>query len=103
MVLARVKMDWEDCARRILRIELARAGVSYKELSRRLEALGVVETHMNLSNKVARGRFSFEFFLKCMRALNVRSVELSEIYAPLQTNSGNQSLEPEASGPQMES
>lgn len=83
MVLARVKMDWEDRARRILRIELARAGVSYKELSRRLEALGVDETHMNLSNKVARGRFSFEFFLKCMRALNVRSVELSEIYAPL--------------------
>ena len=64
-------VTWEVEARRILKAELARAGVGYKTLVVRLAALGVDESEANLSNKIARGKFSFVFFLQCMKAIGV--------------------------------
>ena len=70
-------LTWEVEARRILRAELARAGVGYKTLVVRLAALGIEESEANLSNKIARGKFSFVFFLQCMKAIGVESVDIS--------------------------
>jgi len=60
----------------IIRVELTRARVSYKELAWRFEQMGIQETAANLSNKVARGRFSFTFFLQCMKAIGVTVVDI---------------------------
>lgn len=68
--------DWEDQARTIIRVELVRARVNYKELAWRFEQMGIQETAANLSNKVARGRFSFAFFLQCMKAIGVTVVDI---------------------------
>jgi len=70
-------VTWEKEARHILRAELARAGVSYKTLVVRLAALGVEESEQNLSNKISRGKFSFVFFLQCMRAIDVSAVNIA--------------------------
>jgi hypothetical protein len=69
-------LTWEVEARRILRAELARAGVGYKTLAVRLAALGLEESEANLSNKIARGKFSFVFFLQCMKAIGIKSVDI---------------------------
>lgn len=69
-------MTWEQEARRILRAEMTRAGVGYKTLAIRLSALGIDETSVNLSNKVARGKFSFAFFLQVMKALGIVNVNV---------------------------
>ena len=69
-------VTWEIEARRILKAELARAGVGYKTLVVRLAALGIEETEANLSNKIARGKFSFVFFLQCMKSLGVTDVNV---------------------------
>jgi len=69
--------DWEDQARTIIRVELVRARVNYKELAWRFEQMGIQETAANLSNKVARGRFSFAFFLQCMTAIGVTVVDIN--------------------------
>lgn len=69
-------LTWEVEARRILRAELARAGVGYKTLVVRLAALGIEESEANLSNKIARGKFSFVFFLQCMKAIGIKSVDI---------------------------
>lgn len=69
-------LTWEVEARRILRAELARAGVGYKTLAVRLAALGIEESEANLSNKIARGKFSFVFFLQCMKAIGIKSVDI---------------------------
>lgn len=58
----------------ILKGLLARYGVTYKELARRLERLGVSENEAPLRNKINRGTFSFSFFLHCMVALGVEDV-----------------------------
>lgn len=69
-------MDWQAEAKRRLKVELVRKDVSYKVLADRLEKIGVPETERSIQSKVARGTFSFAFFLQCMKALGVRNVDL---------------------------
>ncbi len=72
----RETMDWDDEARSVLKAELARRGVTYKVLAIRLEAIGVKDSEAAIANRLSRGRFSFAFFLQCMRAIEVDTVTL---------------------------
>jgi Domain of unknown function (DUF6471) len=67
-------MNWENEARRILRAELVRRGVTYQQLGRRLQAVGIKETERSIANKMSRGTFSFVFVLQCLKAIGVESV-----------------------------
>ena len=70
--------NWKEAATRLLRVEMQRRGATFKELSRRLELLGVEIASPQLSNNVNRGAFSLVFFLQCMRALEVDVIRLSD-------------------------
>jgi hypothetical protein len=61
--------DWYQIAGNVLRAELARQGLSYRQLAALLAGIGVDETERAIANKLSRGSFSFAFFLQCMRAL----------------------------------
>lgn len=65
-------------AKRILRAEMARSGVSYEELVDRLAKLGKSETSGSLRNKLSRGSFSADFFIGCLTALEVKIVRLED-------------------------
>jgi hypothetical protein len=67
-------MNWENEARRIVRAELVRRGLTYAMLARRLQELGVKETERSVANKMSRGTFSFVFYLQCMSAMGVEQV-----------------------------
>lgn len=69
-------LTWEVEARRILQAELKRAGVSYRTLVALLSTLGVEENEASLSNKITRGKFSFVFFLQCMKVLGITTLDL---------------------------
>lgn len=75
------KSFWQREASAVLRSYLARQGVGYKALSLQLERIGVKLNARALGNKIARGRFSFSFFLQCLRALGYTEVkfELSRL------------------------
>lgn len=82
------KYDWEKEAKRILKVELARAGVSHKVLVARLERLGIKDTSSALASRISRGKFSFVFFLQCMEVLGVKELhfaprELKKSEAPV--------------------
>ncbi|SIT49362.1 conserved hypothetical protein [Paraburkholderia ribeironis] len=62
-------VDWYQVAGNVLRAELARQGISYRQLATLLAGIGVSETQRSIANKMSRGSFSFAFFLQCMRAL----------------------------------
>lgn len=62
-------MDWENEARRIVKAELARRGMTYERLAKRLKTIGINETERSIANKMSRGTFSFVFFLQCMSAI----------------------------------
>ncbi len=70
--------EWADHAKRIVRTEMVRRGVSYEGLAERLAALGVHDTPVNMRNKIARGKFTAVFFLQCLEAVGCRSLALRE-------------------------
>ena len=59
-------------ASRIVKAELARQGITYKELAKLVPG----ETYVQLKTKINRGSFSAAFFIKVMRAIGVEYVDL---------------------------
>ena len=60
----------------ILKAELKRAGVTYAELSERLNAAGLEENAANIGNKLSRGKFSAAFLVQSMDAIGVSDLRL---------------------------
>lgn len=69
-------MEWEQRAARCLRVEMARGGVNFPELARRMSAVGRPVSPQSLRNKLSRGSFSAAFFLEALSALNCRCLNL---------------------------
>ncbi|MEJ0063965.1 MAG: DUF6471 domain-containing protein [Alphaproteobacteria bacterium] len=72
------KIDWAKRVKGILKAELKRRNVSYKELAEKLEAVGVKESERNIANKLARGSFTAVFFVQCLAAIGCQNVRLKE-------------------------
>ena len=70
------RTDWEERAKAILRVEMARKGTTYAQLVERLAAIGIEDNERNLRNKVSRGKFTAGFLLQCLVALGVSSLHL---------------------------
>jgi hypothetical protein len=71
--------SWEDRARRLLKAELARADVGYRELAERLKKHGVKETEASIANKISRGTFSATFLLASLIAVGAEMVRLEDV------------------------
>lgn len=61
---------------RIVKSELKRKGIGYKELAQKLEEIGVGDTERNIANKLARGTFTAVFFVQCLTAIGCNSLDL---------------------------
>lgn len=64
-------VDWKDQAKRLLRAEMTRRGVTTSELAARLG-----EHERTVSNKIVAGSFSAAWMLKCFSAIGVKVVTL---------------------------
>jgi hypothetical protein len=62
----------------ILKGKMASQRVSYAELSRRLEEIGVKGTAGSLRSKVSRGTFTADFFLQCLLVMDIKTIRLDE-------------------------
>lgn len=67
-------MNWQNEAKRIVRSELVRRGLTYQQLADRLQGMGIEETERSIASKMSRGTFSFVFVLQCMKAMRAASV-----------------------------
>ena len=67
---------WQDRARGLLKAELARQNLGYKELVERLDKIGVKERPQSIANKMSRGGFSAAWLLQCLHALGCEDVRL---------------------------
>ena len=65
-------------AKRILKAEMARRGLTYDGLVAALAEQDVSETNHSLRNKFSRGSFTADFFLQCLAAMKVMSVRVVE-------------------------
>lgn len=68
--------DWVLETKNLLKAELKRKGVSYRDLAEKLTAMGIAESERNLANKIARGGFTAAFFIQCLTAIGVSSLRL---------------------------
>jgi len=70
------KIDWERDVKGILKSELARREMSYEELCKKLEVIGVNEKPENVNNKINRGTFSAIFLIQCLKAIGCENLKI---------------------------
>jgi hypothetical protein len=68
--------DWQERTKGILKAELKRMNVGYRDLAEKLTAMGVPETEANIKNKISRGGFTAVFLLQCLEAAGVQNLRL---------------------------
>ena len=71
--------DWPEEAKSLLKAELKRRNVGYRELAEKLTAMGIPETERNIANKISRGGFTAAFFLQCLSAVGCATLRLEDI------------------------
>jgi hypothetical protein len=69
----------KQAARILIKMEMTRRGMSFRDLLQALESIGIHEDERNLRNKVARATFTAGFFLQCLYAMRVRRLDLEGI------------------------
>jgi len=73
-----VDTQWQDRVKGLLKAELKRRNVSYRELAEKLTAMGVPETERNLANKISRGSYTAVFFIQCLVAIGCSTLRLED-------------------------
>lgn len=70
------KTKWVEMSQSILKAELKRRNIGYRELAERLTAMGTPENDRNIANKISRGGFTAAFFIECLVAIGVTTLRL---------------------------
>ena len=73
-----MEQDWQARVKGLLKAELKKKGVSYRDLAEKLTAMGIPETEANIANKISRGGFTAVFFVQCLIAIGAHTVRLHE-------------------------
>jgi hypothetical protein len=68
--------EYEEKAKNLLKAELRRRGIGYRELAEKLTAMGQPETERNLANKISRGGFTAAFMVQCLEAIGAAELRL---------------------------
>ena len=71
--------EWQDRVKGLLKAELKRRNVSYKQLADKLADLGIHETDRNIANKISRGGFTATFFVQCLVAIGCHTLHLGDV------------------------
>ena len=69
-------VDWQARVKGLLKAELKRRNITYRELAEKLAELGIRESEHNLANKIARGSFTAVFFVQCLDAIGCHTIRL---------------------------
>ena len=72
------KTKWVALSQSILKAELKRRNIGYRELAERLTAMGTPENDRNIANKISRGGFTAVFLVQCLEAVGSSSLRLSD-------------------------
>ena len=67
------KIDWSEQAKRLLKSELVKRGITNEELVKRLQSIGVGETKTSIESKISRGTFSAAFLLQCLNVIGCKN------------------------------
>lgn len=68
--------DWAERAKNLLKAELKRRNVGYRELAEKLTAMGTPDSERNIANKISRGGFTAAFLVQCLEAIGCTTLRL---------------------------
>ncbi len=68
--------EWQDRVKGLLKAELKRRNVSYKQPAERLGAFGINATERNINNKISRGGFTAVFLIQCLEDIGATELNL---------------------------
>lgn len=71
-------LDWNNRAKRLLKSELIKRGVSNSDLAFLLKQIGIEETKASIDSKISRGTFSASFFIQCLSVIGCNKLEFEE-------------------------
>ncbi len=71
--------DWPQRASRYLKAELKRQGVTYEDLSAKLNSAGFKETKASVANKISRGAFTAAFFLASLKVIGASIIRIDDV------------------------
>lgn len=80
--------DARQFVKNTLRSEMAKRGMTYRDLADALEKMGLPEEEKNLRNKVARGTFTAAFFMQCLRAVGASKIETGVFHFEYDSETG---------------
>jgi hypothetical protein len=66
--------EWRGIAKGMMKAELKRQNLTYDDLAKRLNSMGLEESEASVRNKVSRGTFSFVFALQAFEAIGVQLI-----------------------------
>jgi hypothetical protein len=69
--------EWQARVKGLLKSELKRNNIGYRELAERLAAMGVHDSERNIANKISRGGFTAVFLVQCLEAVNVSNLRIT--------------------------
>lgn len=75
--------NWDDKAKRLLKSELVKRGVSNADLVLLLNEIGVEETKASIDSKISRGSFSATFLLQCLTVIGCHKIEVENYESQL--------------------
>jgi hypothetical protein len=70
--------DWQARVKGLLKAELKKKGVGYRDLAEKLTAMGIAESEANIANKISRGGFTAVFFVQCLVAIGAHVVRFHD-------------------------
>lgn len=70
--------NWDDKAKRLLKSELVKRGISNSDLVILLNNIGIQETKASIDSKISRGTFSACFFLQSLTVIGCNKIEIEE-------------------------
>lgn len=76
--MAAKRRDWQAKVKGLLKAELKRRDLSYRDLAEKLDAIGVKDSERNISNKIARGSFTAVFLVQCLEAIGCHTIHLDD-------------------------
>lgn len=71
-------IEWSERAKGLLKAELKRRNVGYRELAEKLTLMGIPETERNIANKISRGGFTAAFLIQCLKAIGCSTLRLED-------------------------
>lgn len=77
-VVMTVDPEWQDRVKGLLKSELKRRNLGYRDLAEKLTAMGIPETERNIANKISRGGFTAAFFVQCLSAIGCTTLRLED-------------------------